>query len=75
MNIPGFRAEASLKSASQTTGSSSNDRHHADQADVSGITPAFWHSCLQLRMECAEDPNNLWIPDRRHPCGGFCAYW
>jgi hypothetical protein len=70
----GFRAEASLKSAIQMTNWSSNDRPNADQADVSGIAPAFW-SCLQARMDCAEDPNNLWIPNSRLRCGGFCAYW
>jgi hypothetical protein len=74
MNIPGFRAEASLKSAIQMTNRSSNDRPNADQADVSGIAPAFW-SCLKARMDCAEDPNNLWIPNSLLRCGGFCAYW
>jgi hypothetical protein len=74
MHIPGFRAEASLRRARQMTNWSSNDRPNADQADVSGIAPAFSRSCLRARMECEEDPNNLWIPDSRFSCGGFCAF-
>jgi hypothetical protein len=75
MNVPGFCAEASLNSEIQITNWRSTDRPDAREADVADIAPAFLRSCLQIRMDCAEDPYNVWIPDSRHRCGGFCAYW
>jgi hypothetical protein len=75
MNIPGFCAEASLESLNRKAEWSCTERSNAAQTDVSAVTPAFSRSCLEARMECEEDGNNLWIPDSRLPCRGFCAYW
>jgi hypothetical protein len=74
MTIPGFCAEASLKIAIRVIHWSSNDQPDADQTEVLDIAPAFWRSCLQTRIECEKDDLNMWIPDSRLRCGGFCAF-
>jgi hypothetical protein len=75
MRIPGFRAEASLKSAGKMREWRINSERKAGQADVLEIRPALLRSCQQLRRDCDGDPNNLWVPNPRVRCGGFCAYW